>query len=156
MNIFNSELLSADLDLFWDDVNALALNASPRPLLVIANEFAPDSNEEAQLKRMLEAEKSCGLSPEQYNIICLKEGQKAAWYRFRELLDPKIVFLVGVLPSQLGIAALFAINTPNNYDGRVWLPTVPLRTLEQNGSLKSQLWNAGMKPLFKDNKSIYF
>jgi len=76
--------------------------------------------------------------------------QKAAWHMLREQLDPKVIFLVGVSPAQLGISALFQINISNRFDDRYWLPTLSLEQLEQNADMKKQLWTGGMKPLFVD------
>jgi hypothetical protein len=152
MNLYNSAIVTTKYDVLWDDISALTDNALPKPVLVIINEYKPGSNEEEQLKKMLEVEKSCNLRPEQYNIIFLKEGQMAAWHQIREALDPKIILLFGILPTQLGIASLFALNAPNNFDNRVWIPTHQLSAIEQNTALKSLLWNGGMKPIFKDNR----
>lgn len=150
MNLFNSEIITSKHDALWADVSELVEGATSKPVLVVTNKVPPGSAEEMQLKKMMEA---CKLSPDQYNIITLEEGRQAAWYQLRELLDPKIIFLIGVLPAQLGISSLFKINEPNNFNDRIWLPTLSLKELEKNGALKVQLWNNGMKPIFIENKS---
>src|SRR5205823_5617738 len=102
------------------------------------------SASDAQLQKMLDGAE---LKEEQYNVIRLADKQLVAWHQLREHLFPKIIFLVGVLPSQLGISAIFSINVPNNFNDRLWLPTVSISELESAKELKLQLWNNGMKPL---------
>ncbi len=155
MNLYNSAIVPTKYDVLWEDISKLTVNAQSKPVLVITHEYQPGSNEEEQLKKMMEVDRSCDLRPEQYNVICLREGQMAAWHHIREKLNPKIILLFGVLPSQLGIASLFVINAPNNFDNRIWLPTHLLSAIEQTTALKSQLWNGGMKPIFKDNRPNY-
>jgi hypothetical protein len=147
MNIIKSDIVSPAYDVLWDDTTDVIKGATPRDILILVNTFSPDNSESGQLQKMLEA---CKLSPEQYNIIQLDKGKMVAWHQLRELLDPKIIFMIGILPSQLGISSLFRLNAPNRFNDRVWLPTVSLSELEQNKALKQQLWNEGMKPLFID------
>jgi hypothetical protein len=149
MNLFNTDIITSANDALWADVSAVVKGQSPKPVLIVTNRFEAGTPEEAQLKKMLEA---CGLTGEQYNVVHLADGQKAAWYQLREQLAPKAVFLIGVHPAQLGIAALFVLNQANNFDSRVWLPTVSLSELGRNDALKVQLWNNGMKPIFKEKK----
>lgn len=147
MNLITADIIPSINDALWEDASPLVSDHSSKPVLVITNEYEAGSPEEAQLKKMLEA--ACKLNAQQYHIITLKEGQKAAWHQLKELLDPKIVFLIGIMPLQLGISALFAINYPNNFDGCIWLPTVPgVMELERNLVIKKDLWNNGMNPIF--------
>ena len=146
MNIIKSNLVSAAYDPLWDDVTDLVKDAAPKPVLILVHEH-DNIAAEAQLLKMLEA---CKLVPYQYNIVQLGKDRKAAWHKLQELLDPRIVFLVGVHPSQLGISSLFRLNAPNHFNDRVWLPTVSLSELEQRPDMKKQLWTEGMKPVFVD------
>ena len=149
MNLFNTKIIPAEADTLWAGVDELVSGLEPKPVLVLVLNLISGSPEEAQLHKMLEAS---SLTPIQYNIISLTEGQPAAWHKFKLALKPKIIFLVGVTPAQLGISALFALNSPNNFNECMWLPTVSLSVLAQNAPLKAQLWNNGMKPLLKENK----
>jgi hypothetical protein len=150
MNIINSDIVTSEHDAIWADVSFLVNEPVHRPVLVVTNEHAPVNSGDGLLKKMLDA---CGLASGQYNIIYLKEGQKAAWYQLRELLDPKIILLFGILPAQLGISAMFRMNEPNHFNDRVWLPTLSIKELENNQVAKTQLWNNAMKPVFIEKKS---
>ncbi len=145
MNIIKTELVDAHYDMLWDDITTFTGNAMPKPVLVIVNTYRAGNAEEMQLKKMLDA---CNLLPEQYNILQMEYGQMVAWHQLRDRLHPEIIFLIGVLPSQLGISALFSMNYPNSFDGKTWLATVSMDELEKNAEVKKQLWQNGMKPIF--------
>ena len=147
MNIIKTDIVSPEYDILWDDISDVTKDAAPRDILILVNTFTPGSQESGQLQKMLEA---CKLATEKYNIIQLDADRMVAWYQLREKLDPKIIFLIGILPSQLGISSLFRLNAPNRFNDRTWLPTVSLTELEQNKALKQQLWTDGMKPVFVD------
>lgn len=147
MNIIKSDLVSPEYDVFWEDVTALTNNAAPRPVLVLINRYEAGSHEQTQLHKMLDA---CKLLPEQYNIIFIEKDQKAAWHKLKAQLDPKIIFLIGVTPGQLGISSLFRLNEPNRFDEKVWLPTIPVLEQDNHPDVKKQLWVNGMKPVFVD------
>ncbi len=145
MNIIKTELVDAQYDILCDDITVLIGDATPRPVLVIVNTYGAGNAEELQLKKMLDA---CKLLPEQYNILQMEHGQMVAWHQLRDRLQPEIIFLIGVLPSQLGISALFSMNYPNSFDGKTWLATVSMDELEKNAEVKKQLWQNGMQPTF--------
>ncbi len=147
MNIIKSAIVNPTTDIFWDDVTGVT-GLSQKPILVVVAAYAQGGQEEMQMARMLGA---AGLTPEQYNIVQLPQGQQAAWHKLREATNPKAVFLVGVMPAQLGINSLFQVNMPNRFNDRIWLPTLSLAELEQQPEVKKHLWTNGMKPLFKDN-----
>jgi DNA polymerase III psi subunit len=145
MNIIKTELVDAHFDVLWEDITTLTGNAMPKPVLVIVNTYGTADGEEAQVKKMLDA---CKLLPEQYNILQMEYGQMVAWHQLRDRLQPEIIFLIGVLPAQLGISALFSMNYPNSFDGKTWLATVSIAELEKNAEVKKQLWQNGMQPTF--------
>ena len=147
MNIIKSDVVSPKFDVLWDNIADITAGLVPKDVLIIVKTFALESAEKGQLLKMLEA---CKLAAEQYNIIQLDNDKMVAWHQLRERLDPKIIFLIGILPSQLGISSLFRLNAPNRFNDRVWLATVSLSELEQNKALKQQLWTDGMKPVFVD------
>jgi hypothetical protein len=148
MNIIKTDLVSAAHDVMWEDVSGMVKDANQRPVLILVQAYQQGSNEGAQLIKMLEAAK---LQPEQYNIIQLEKGKVVAWHQLRERLNPHIIFLIGILPIQLGISSLFRLNAPNHFNDRVWLPTLSLAELEQRPDVKKQLWLDGIKPVFVDS-----
>jgi len=151
MNLIRTDLVDTATDVFWEDVSQLTKEAATRPLLVLVKTYAPGSADGSQLQKMLDA---CGLKQEQYHIIQMSEDEKASWPGLREQLDPKVIFLIGVMPAQLGISALFQAHVANNFNDRIWLPTLSLAELEQQPAIKKQLWTGGMKPVFVDRKEL--
>jgi hypothetical protein len=149
INIIKSDIVDAKYDSLWNYPEQLKNITEPKPVLVITNTYEAGSAETIQLQKMLAA---CKLSNDQYNIIALAEGQTVGWHQLRERLHPKFIFLIGILPAQLGVSASFRLNEPNNFNDRIWLPALSLSELEKNPSVKSQLWSEGMKPVFIDKK----
>lgn len=148
INIIKTDIVSNQYDILWEDISPITGSMEPRPLLVVVNECEPGSAEDQQLQKMLDA---CKLYPEQYNILRLQSGQQIAWHQLRERLNPAIVFLIGVMPAQLGVSAFFKLNETNNFNDRIWLPTLDLRVLAKHEDLRKQLWINSMKPLLADN-----
>ncbi len=147
MNIIKSDLVSSESDVLWDDIPVAMQAAIVKPILILVNAYTPESAEGPQILKMLDA---CKLTPEQYNILQINKTQRIAWHKLREQVDPKIIFLIGVLPSQLGISSLFRMNVPNHFNDRIWLATLSISELEQHPDVKKQLWAEGMKPVFID------
>jgi len=147
MNLFNCDIVSPQSDVLWDGTDRIAGNLSQKPVLVLV--CGAEGAVHAQVLKMLEA---CKLSEEQFNLVFMKQDDTVAWHGLREKLQPAIVFLMGVLPAQLGISALFAFNTPNNFDGSIWLPAPTVENLESEPAVKRQLWNEGMKPIFIEKR----
>jgi len=146
INIIKSDIVLPQYDDLWDDVSPLLNGATPKPILVLVNKFAENSPEPAQLQKMLDG---CKLTAAQYNVVQLANGQYAAWHQLRTALKPKIVFMIGILPAQLGISAMFQINMPNRFSDCIWLPTLSLPELNRIGDdVKKPLWNNGMHPIF--------
>src|SRR4051812_34819706 len=97
VNIIKSGIVDAGYDELWKYPAYGAGEIAQKPVLIITNVSEPDSTEILQLQKMLEA---CKLQPQQYNIIRLADGQMAAWHHLREQVQPKIIFLIGILPAQ--------------------------------------------------------
>ena len=148
INVINSNIVDAAYDVYWQDVADITNGHTPKPVLVISVDYEHNSPEDVQLHKMLEA---CKMEVGKYNLIKIGSDTRLAWHRLREQLDPKIIFLIGIIPVNLGISASFRLNEPNRFAGCIWLPTLGIAELEQNKEAKSQLWNNGMKPLFVDN-----
>ena len=147
MNIIKSDVINSNYDIYWNEVTSFVNNVEAKPVLIITDGCADGSDDDVQLRKMLVA---CKLTPDQYNIIRLNEGERVAWHKLREPLNPGFIFLVGVLPSRLGISSLFRLNEPNHFNDRLWLPTLPIRDLEMSLDIKKQLWSNGIKPMFVD------
>jgi hypothetical protein len=147
VNIIKTDIVDSKYDVFWNDISSFIKDAAPRPVLVVVNGCAEGSADSLQLRKMLDA---CNLLPEQYNIVRLQDNEQAAWRQLRERLEPRIVFLIGVMPAQLGISAFFILHVPNHFNDRIWLPTVAIAELEKHADVKKQLWTNGMKPVFID------
>lgn len=144
-----SDIISNKYNIFWKDISDLITDTTPKKILVLSLNYSPASFEEGQLKKMLQA---CTLTPEQYHIVKIGEGQLVAWHKINEQLHPQITLLVGVLPAQLGISATFRLNEPNFFNECLFIPTLSINELEQSPEVKKQLWNIGLKPVFIDKK----
>jgi hypothetical protein len=145
MSLIKTDIIPVKYDVFWEDISSIIKNATTKTVLVLTGEYQPDSPEEKQLMKMLEVSK---LLPGQYNIVMLKKDQEVAWHKLRDSLDPKIIFLFGILPAQLGLSVALKLNEPNNFNECIWLPTLSLAELATNDPVKRQLWNEGMQPVF--------
>jgi hypothetical protein len=137
IDIILSPVVSSNWDVFWEELPEQVRANEAADTLVISTVYAAGSAEEQQLQKMLGA---CKLSPEQYRVVQLAEGQHMAWHRMRELLQPTKVLLLGINPAQLGISALFIAHEVNNFDTVQWMPTVALPQLLQDNNLKQHLW----------------
>jgi hypothetical protein len=145
--IINTDIIDPAIDNFFAE-NGKLNDLPQRGVLVLVQSFR-NTSEEGQLQKMLQA---CQLTPADYNLVTLNAGEQLSWQQLREKLNPSIVFLLGVLPVQLGISALFRLNEPNRFDDKTWLPTLAISDLEQHAEVKKQLWVSGMKPIFVDKK----
>lgn len=145
--IITSEVIKSEQDVFWEDISAVIGELPHKKVLIISSAFAAGSDSETQLQKMLGA---CQLTDADYNTIQLDEGQQVAWNKMRDLLQPEEILLVGVMPKDLGISALFRLNSVNNFDGIKWIPTLSLPNLEQQPNAKKELWLQALKPLFVD------
>ena len=146
VNIIKSDIVLPQYDVLWEDIGSLLPGCHPKPVLVLVKRFADNSQEAAQLQKMLDG---CKLTETQYNVVQLGDGQQAAWHKLREELQPKIIFMIGVMPAQLGISAMFQLNVPNRFGDCIWLPTLSLSELNRIGDdVKKPLWNNGMQPIF--------
>lgn len=147
--IIETDIISDEWNTFWDSLSETTGPLAPRKVLLLSTVYAKDSTEAVQLQKMMQA---CTLSEDQYNIIQLNDNEDIAWHQLQYHLKPAVVILLGIIPSRLGISALFKPNEPNNYDECIWIPTLSLSELETNSEVKKQLWLQGLKPVFVDKK----
>lgn len=144
MNIINTTVVKSTADVFWNGAPALS-NMPPKPVLILSTPLVEGSADDVRLQRMV---KAMELPENSHNLVYLPEGDKMAWHAIREQLKPSFVFTLGVLPSQLGISALFRYCVANRYDNAIWLPAPSVIELGQNDELRKQLWENGMKTIF--------
>lgn len=145
--IIKSDLINHESDSFWNSIDHLIQGKSQRGTLILIRQAESGNVQEGTLGKMIDA---CKLNAADYHLLSLEPNQSVAWHQLKEKLAPKIIFLVGILPSQLGISALFRLNEPNKFDDSIWLPTLSVGDLDQHAEAKKQLWVNGMKPIFVD------
>lgn len=134
-NIFNTDIVSAAFDVFWEDERIKQL--APRDTLVCSLPFESGSVAETQLLKMLAA---CKLTEDQYHIIQLAPQEKMAWHQLKAYTGASKIMLLGILPAQLGVAAMMLPNEVNQFDAAQWMPSLGLEQIAQNDALKKQLW----------------
>ncbi len=144
-DIIKSDIIKEEWNALWYDIAELIKDISIKPILILSSSYQKGSEEEVQLEKMLHA---CKLEPEQYNILQLQETQKIAWHKLHEQLKPSKILLLGIHPMQIGISALFQINELNHFSDCLIVPTLSLSELKKQESVRSQLWNNALKPMF--------
>lgn len=148
-SIFKTKIVNNTLDKFWTENTKLLNGKRATKVLVVTTEFSKNGNEEALLHKMMGA---CNLNTDEYYLVQIETGSLESWHKMHTVLKPKVVFLFGVHPQQLGISALFKLNEPNRFYNCILIPASPLTEIEKNINLKSYLWNNAMSPVFIDNK----
>lgn len=141
--IFNTPVVGADNDIFWEDSIAKGLTA--KDTLVISTPFEAGSAEEIQLLKMLGA---CKLQAADYHILQLCTGERLAWHQLRESTKASKILLLGILPVQLGIAAMMVQHEVNHFNNAQWIPTIPLEHMLSNSALKQHLWANVLKHIY--------
>lgn len=147
LNIIKSKIVSNNWDVFWEQNTQI--EELEKKTVVLSLTFQPGSAEEAQLLKMLQA---CALTAADYHIIHLAPEQQIAWHQVRDKVKPEFVIILGIMPQQLGISAMFRLNEPNRFNDCVFIPTLSLPELEQQPEAKKQLWLSGLKPVFVDKQ----
>ncbi|MCB0697326.1 MAG: DNA polymerase III subunit psi [Chitinophagaceae bacterium] len=147
--ILNTEIIDTEIDIFWQNDHIAMPDMSPRKVLIVTTQHNENSAEQAQLNKIINA---CKLTAEQYNIIQVATGKQVAWHQIKNTIQPENVLLFGVHPNQLGVSALFRLNSINHFDGAKWIPTLSLQELEQQPQAKKDLWSNALKPIFADQQ----
>ncbi|MBX2907772.1 MAG: hypothetical protein KF744_17130 [Taibaiella sp.] len=143
MNVINTDIVYSSCDVFWNELPEQMAGLKPAKVLVIGT----TEDAEPRVRRMLDA---CKLAPEEYNLVFLGPDEHVSWHKLKAFFQPAVVFLIGVLPSQLGVSSLFRLHDINRYDELVLLPTRSIAYLDQHESEKKHLWSNSMKPLLLD------
>ena len=145
LNIIKSKIVSSDWDVFWQQNTSIA--ELEKNTVVLSAPYQQHSPEEVQLLKMLSA---CILTPEDFHIIQVKPDEQIAWHQLRDRIKAKVVIVLGIMPQQLGISAMFRINEPNRFNDCIFIPTLSLQELNRQPEAKKQLWLSGLKPVFVD------
>jgi len=152
-DIISSPVIDRQWDSFWNELPKAVRQLPEKQLLVLSQAYTDGSAEAIQLQKMLQA---CTLTESSYNIIQFQPAQHLPWHKLRDHFKPKAVLLLGITPQQLGIAAMFRLFTPNNFDGIIWIAGLSLTELEKQPEAKKQLWQNGLKPVFVDKTTGSF
>lgn len=147
LNIIKSKIVSSDWDAFWQQ--NLAIEELEKNTVVLCAPYQAGSGEQMQLFKMLGA---CHLTPEDFHIIHVMDGENVAWHQVRDKIKPKHVIISGVMPAQLGISAMFRFNEPNRFNDCIFIPTLSLPELERNPEVKKQLWLSALKLVYIDKQ----
>lgn len=142
-DIFNAPLVSSVVDALWDGTQTSELRSCKT--LVISVPFAPASEEEQQLLRMLGA---CKLGPEDYQIVQIAPGNFVAWHQLKARSGADKVLLLGVPPVQLGVQALMTLHEINHFNEAQWMVTSTLEEISGNPQLKQHLWVNMLKKVY--------
>jgi hypothetical protein len=147
-DIINTNIIPARWNEMWTEQELLK-NLQARPVLILTTPYQPDSPEATQLQKMLDA---CKLQREDYNLLSINDNQLVNISILQQTFNLNTVFLIGVLPYQLGIVADLALNYPNRFNDCIFIPALSLSAMEQQPQFKSRLWNDALKPVFIENK----
>lgn len=145
MQLINTKIIPDSQNIYWEALPAEWQSLNERICIVLTLPYAPGSNEEQTLLKMLGA---CKLAADQFHILTLQPEQKVAWHLLRETLKPKYALLLGINPQSLGISALFRLNEANDFNECRIIPSLPLEQLIQMQDMRTALWQNGLKPVF--------
>jgi len=144
MELFSTPVIPASVDAFWELPESETILADRR-MLVICRPYQKGSQAAITLAKMMEA---CRLSPDDYAVLEVPQGQTLSWSLIRGQSDAGVVLLLGVMPAELGIQAMFAFNRPNAFSGALFIPGLALEQLLADGNSRKELWESGLKPAF--------
>ncbi len=147
--IIHSDIVDSYTDDFWAELPEVLQQETPKKTLVISEDYTDGSEEDTQLKKILNA---CQLNDTDYFLLKMSKEQRIAWHKLKAQFQPETVLLFGVLPMQLGISSLFMLNAINRYDDTVWIASLPIPQMEEQLEAKKKLWTAALKPHFIDRK----
>ncbi len=141
--IINTPIVTEFWDQFWQLPQLK--DPSPKQVLIFSLPFEPNSADQIQLTKMIQA---CKLELTDCYIHQMKEDELCSWHQIRTLIQPKYVLVLGINPQQLGISALFMPHQVSRFNECSWIFTDGLSELAQRPEIKTHLWNYGLKPVF--------
>ncbi len=142
MELFSTPVIPASADAFWELPESDEV-LDDRRMLVISRPIDKASPAATTLKKMMEA---CRLRPDEYAVLELAPGEVLSWSLLRGQTKAGFVLLLGVMPAELGIGALFLFNRPNAFGGALFIPGMSLDQLMADGGSRRELWESGLKP----------
>lgn len=143
MQLYNTKVVPSATDALW--VPPALPDMTGAVLLIITTPYAQDGAESQTLQKMMAA---CKLSQSDYAVLEIPPDAPYSWQAIAASGAPKAVLLLGVLPAQLSIHALFRLHAPNHFGGHIFIPALSLKEIESNPAAKKELWASGLKPLF--------
>lgn len=137
MDIFTTPIVPSSQNAWWQDLPASWNNLSAGKILMIAT-AETSKNYQDGLEKMV---KACKVDPSNANIMILDDKERIAWNRLNTLLQPELVMLLGVDPSQLGIQSRLTPNALTSFDGCTWIVTAAPSIFFEDTTLRSHVWN---------------
>lgn len=147
-NLINTLIISSEWDRFWSELpGTITSGQMQKPVLVLTTPYQPGSQEEVQLRNMMQA---CELTENNHTLIQIPDKEFIAWHKIKQNINPNRIIMLGILPANLGIGAMFRLNEPNRFDDCIWIPALSLSEMERQPEMKADLWKKGLKPVFKE------
>ncbi len=144
--VLKTKIVPATLDRYWSGPGVEWTGLGLRKVLLVVTEpvVAP------MLSKMMEV--GCGIIPSDYFILPVTPGNVPAWHQVQEAFHPKVVILLGVVPADMGVSALFQYQSPNHFGGALWLPGPPAAEIEKDQEVKRQFWKGALEPVFRTDQ----
>jgi hypothetical protein len=139
--VLDAKIISAGEDRFWEDRDGILASLTPCNVLVVAAEPV----DEAMIERLVAR---CGSKPGEYAVVRVSAAGAPAWRQLQAAVIPQVVILLGVLPADLGVHALFVFCEPNRFGGALWLPGPSCAQMNGEVALRKQFWDKALAPAF--------
>ena len=142
MQLFSTKVIPSAADALWILPEGLP-DFAGIALIIFSTPYTTSSAEEQTLAKMMTA---CRLSAAQYAVIQMQPEQRIAWQTLTASDAPRVILMLGISPAQLAISALFRFNHGNAFLGKTFIPSGTLAQIEQDATMKRELWTQGLKP----------
>lgn len=145
MPFINTPIVTNAVDSLWDTAPVGLQLDHTLQLLVIA--ASPENNEaRGNIEKMMQA---CKLGVGQYHCYFLKENETLAWQSINAALQPSLIMLMGISPTELGIKSMLATNTLADFYKIKWVVTAAPETFFKDTALRGHIWNQCLRVHFK-------
>jgi len=144
MQLFTTNIIPTTENNLWVLPEGLP-TLKDKALLIVSTPFEAGGPEEQTLIKMLAA---CSLQLQDTAVIQLPSSDRISWSLLSEDHLPDKILILGISPAQLGIQALFQLNTCNEFMGCTFIPSFDLGSIEREKEIKRALWEQGLKPVF--------
>ena len=139
--VLKTKIIPAYFDRYWEDGEDGLSGLGQRKVLLLVAEPTHDE----MLQRLVVR---CGLTAADYHILKVRDSVVPSWHKLKVFFNPSVVILLGVLPAQTGVSALFSYGVPNRFGDAVWIPGPSAADMEQKPELRKQLWDQALSPVF--------